>query len=139
MRDRGLSVPMVTTALTSADDPAARPTLAAMSRLGIRYYKLGYYEYDDPAAWERRIEETRRAVAGLVELGRPHGVTAGFHNHAGATVGGALWDAYEVLAPLDPERVGFYFDPSHATIEGGGHAWKLNFRRAAPRLAMVAV
>jgi sugar phosphate isomerase/epimerase len=138
-REAGLSVPMISTGLTSVGDPTARPTLAAMSRLGIGHYKLGYYEYDDLHQWQQRIAAVRSDVAGLVELGQSLGVRAGFHNHAGPTVGGALWDSWEVLQPLDPHSVGFYYDPAQATIEGGKHAWKLNFQRIAPRLVMVAI
>jgi sugar phosphate isomerase/epimerase len=136
---RGLSVPMITTALTSADDPAARPTLSAMRRLGIRYYKLGYYHYEDLAEWGSRLEATGRSIGGLCELGREADVTAGLHNHAGPTVGGAVWDSWQILEPLDAERVGFYFDPAQATIEGGVHAWKLNFQRVSSRVVMVAI
>jgi L-ribulose-5-phosphate 3-epimerase len=75
----------------------------------------------------------------LVELGRKAGAQAGFHNHAGAGIGGAFWDSWEMLKPLDPAAVGFYFDPGHASIEGANHAWKLNFQRISPRLAMVAL
>jgi L-ribulose-5-phosphate 3-epimerase len=66
-------------------------------------------------------------------------VWAGFHNYAGPTVGGALWDGWELLKPLDPEWAGAYFDPMHATIEGGNFGWQLGFRRLAPRIRMVAV
>jgi sugar phosphate isomerase/epimerase len=139
LRDQGLTIPMISTGITSADDATARPTLAAMKRLGISYYKLGYYPYGDVADWKSRIESVRTSLAGLVKLNEEFGVQAGFHNHAGASVGGALWDSWEVLEGLDPQRVGFYFDPSHATIEGGNHGWKLNFVRIRPRLKMVAI
>ncbi len=43
LRDQGMSIPMITTTLTSAEDPTARPIFEAMAKLGIRYYKLGYY------------------------------------------------------------------------------------------------
>src|SRR5690348_9697330 len=39
MQDQGLSIPMISTGLTSAKDPTAKPILATMSKLGIRYYK----------------------------------------------------------------------------------------------------
>ncbi|HUG91240.1 MAG TPA: sugar phosphate isomerase/epimerase family protein [Planctomycetaceae bacterium] len=138
-REQGLSVPMISTGLTSAEDPAARPTLTTMARLGIGYYKLGYYAYEDPGGWQARLAVVRREVDGLAQLGRPLGVRAGFHNHAGPFVGGALWDSWNVLQPMDSRAVGFYFDPAQATIEGGKHAWKLNFQRIAPRLVMVAI
>jgi sugar phosphate isomerase/epimerase len=54
-------------------------------------------------------------------------------------VGGALWDAWELMEPLDKSAAGFYFDPAHASIEGAKHAWKLNLQRISPRLAMVAI
>ena len=138
-RNEGLSIPMLSTSLTSAGDPTARPLFAAMGRLGVRYYKLGYYHYHDLARWEADLESQRKNLAGLLELGRAVGAHAGLHNHSGAAIGGALWDGWEFLRPLDPARVGFYFDPSHATIEGGRHAWKLNLQRSSPRVTMVAV
>lgn len=138
-RDKGLAIPMISTSLTSAADPAARPTLDAMKQLGIRYFKLGYYHYHDVAAWETELDAQRNALAGLLDLCRAANVHAGLHNHSGAAIGGALWDAWEFLRPLDPERVGFYFDPAHASIEGAKHAWKLNLQRISPRLSMVAL
>lgn len=138
-KDQGLSIPMLTTNLTSARDATAKPIFAAMQAAGVRYFKLGYYHYHDLAKWESEIESQRLELAGLLEIGKPYGVHAGFHNHAGAGIGGAIWDAWEMLKPLDPARVGFFFDPSHASLEGAKHTWKLNLQRIAPRLSMVAV
>lgn len=138
-REKGLTIPMVSTGLTSARDPAARPTLAACGKLGIRYFKTGYYKYDDPDRWEERIASARKDLASLIELGKEAGVCAGIHNHAGPTVGGMMWDGVELLKSLDAKWVGAYFDPMHATIEGGNFGWQVGFRRLAPRLKMVAV
>lgn len=138
-RDEGLTIPMISTNLTSAKDPAAQPTLATMAKLGIRYYKLGYYHYHDLAKWEAELDTQRKDLAGLIELGRKENLHAGFHNHSGAAIGGALWDSWELLKPLDAAVVGFYFDPAHATIEGAKHAWKFNLQRISSRLTMVAL
>lgn len=137
-RKVGLSVPMISTNIQSANAAAAE-TLSLAGRLGIRYYKLGYYDYEDAARWQERLAQVRAELKPLLELGQMVGVTAGLHNHAGATVGGAMWDTWELLSPLDARWVGAYFDPSHATIEGGNHGWKLGFHRIAPRLKMVAL
>lgn len=137
-REQGLTVPMISTNLRSASDNAAE-TLRLAGKLGIRYYKLGYYEYEDASRWAERLEAVRRDLKPLLRLGEEAGMQAGIHNHAGATVGGAMWDSWELLQPLDPKWVGIYFDPSHATIEGGNHGWKLGFHRLAPRLKMVAL
>lgn len=138
-RDKGMTIPMLSTQLTSAENPAARPILSTMGQLGIRYFKLGYYHYHDIAHWEQELEARRKDLAGLLDLCGQHSVHAGYHNHAGAGIGGALWDAWELLRPLDRARVGFYFDPSHASIEGAKHTWKLNLQRISPRLSMVAL
>src|SRR5262249_47239948 len=41
IRGEGLSVPMITTNLTSASDSTAKPILATASKLGIPYFKPG--------------------------------------------------------------------------------------------------
>jgi sugar phosphate isomerase/epimerase len=137
--DAGLTVPMISTGLTSAREPTAAAILKTAGQLGIRYYKLGYFGYDDVARWQSRLDATRKDLASLLELSRRAGVVAGFHNHSGPTVGGALWDSWDLLSGLAPETIGFYFDPAQATIEGGNHAWKLGLARLAPRLVMVAI
>ncbi len=137
-REQGLSIPMISTNLTSAGDPTARPMLTAMGKLGIGYFKLGYYHYHDLAQWETELQSQRKALTGLLGLSRQAGVVAGLHNHAGS-LGGAIWDGWEFLRPLAAADVGFYFDPAHASIEGAKQAWKLNFRRIAGRLVMVAL
>jgi L-ribulose-5-phosphate 3-epimerase len=138
-REQGLSIPMISTGITSPTDAIARATLTTMGKLGIRYYKLGYYRYGDLAQWESQLDATRKDLAGLIQLGEVAGVEAGFHNHAGPTVGGAMWDLGQLLQSLNPKWVGSYFDVAHATIEGGEHAWKLGFQRLAGRFKMISI
>jgi sugar phosphate isomerase/epimerase len=139
LREGGVAVPMITTGLTSVDDPAARPTLVTAARLGIPFYKLGYYRYRTLAELQATLDRTRREVERLVALGRETGIQAGFHNHSGTYVGAAVWDAFEILRHLDPKWIGCYFDPCHATIEGGMAGWNIGFHRLADRIKMVAV
>jgi L-ribulose-5-phosphate 3-epimerase len=138
-RDAGLTVPMISTGITGLADATARPILESAGRLKIPYFKLGYSHYEDPSRWQSRIAEVRRDLEPVLQVAKKAGVQAGLHNHAGPIVGGALWDGWELLQPLDPGVVGFYFDPAQATIEGGNHGWKLGFHRVAPRLKMVAI
>ena len=137
--DRGLSIPMISTALTSAKDPAATATFTAASKLGIRHFKLGYYRYDAVAEWRTSLENSRAQLKELLELSSKADMVAGFHNHSGPYIGGALWDSWDLLAGSDRKKIGFYFDPAQATIEGGNHGWKLGLARLAPRLVMVAI
>lgn len=139
IKGHGLSVPMITTGLTEASDPAARPTLSAASKLGIPFWKLGYYKYKFDTPVDSLLEEVRESVGGLVALSKEYGITAGFHNHSGEYFGAAVWDTRYVIANLDPKAIGYYFDPAHATIEGGLSGWRISLNMVQPRLKMVAM
>ena len=138
MAKHGVAVPMITTGLTSPSDPAARPTLRTAARLKIPYFKLGYmyYQGDDI---EKTLAQAKRDVEGLVALAREYGITAGFHNHSGLYVGAPVWDIRAIIADSDANWIGYYFDPCHATAEGGSGGWQIALRLAMPRLKMVAL
>jgi sugar phosphate isomerase/epimerase len=140
IRGDGVEVPMITTDFTSAADPHAANVLGLSGRqyLGIPYFKPGYYMYGDGPV-EQRLAEVRRDLAGLVNLARARGIAAGIHNHAGNYVGEAVWDIRELIRDLEPDAVGYYFDPCHATAEGGVGGWQVALRMALPRLKMLAM
>ena len=139
IRAEGVDVPMITTALVSANDPTARPVLGIAGRMKVPYFKLGYWRYQPADNIEARLAEVRRDVGSLVSLGRAYGLTAGFHNHSGAYVGEALWDTRSILEDQDPQWIGYYFDPCHATAEGGEAGWNISMRMALARIKMVAL
>jgi sugar phosphate isomerase/epimerase len=137
IREEGLAVPMITTDLTSIDDPAARPTLETAAALKIPFFKPGYYRY--------AFQDVRREVAAagaklraLAELSAQTGVHLGYHNHAGY-IGGNIWDIAPVIDTLPEKSAGYYFDVRHAVAEGGDGGWRTGFNLAAPRLAMIAL
>jgi L-ribulose-5-phosphate 3-epimerase len=135
IRSVGLDVPMITTELTSASDPGARPILSTAARLKIPYFKLGYWKYEtDPIA---DVKKAAAEVRGLVELAKEYGITAGFHNHP-RNVGLAGWDGRQVVEPLDPKWIGYYYDSNNATEEGAVMGWEIVLRLALPRLKMAA-
>jgi sugar phosphate isomerase/epimerase len=136
-RDAGLDVPMITTALTSADDPTTRPILSTAGKLGIPFFKVGYYLYDHRDV-RREVERAGREFRRLVDVAADCGVQAGFHNHS-EYVGAAVWDAASFIEPLDPRWAGYYFDARHAFAEGGAGAWKTAVHLVKGRLKMIAV
>ena len=136
-REEGLDVPMITTALTSAEDPTAHPILSTAGRLGIPYFKAGYYLYEHKDV-RQEVARAGRDFSGLVELATQCGIQAGFHNHS-EYIGAALWDAATFIEPLDPRWAGYYFDARHAVAEGGAGAWKTALHLVKSRLKMVAV
>jgi L-ribulose-5-phosphate 3-epimerase len=137
IRAHGLSVPMITTELTSVSDPTATPLLQAAATHGVRFFKTGYWHYTSPDV-RAQVGVTGAALAGLSTLARGCGIELGFHNHAGY-VGAALWDIAPAMDRLAPRWAGYYFDPRHAVAEGGGGAWKAATHLVLPRLKMLAL
>jgi len=133
----GITVPMITTELKDASDPAAKPTFEAARKLGIQLYKPGYWPYQrDPQVAETLVKTTQRARQ-LIELSSSYGLTAGLHNHSGPYFGCAVWDYREILSKLP--QAGYYFDPAHATIEGGLFNWRVSLDTVLPRMKMSAI
>lgn len=137
--EHGLRIPMISTNLNSVRDDTARPILDTMQRLGIEYFKLGYYHYDQLQDWRAHLDVAREELQELTHMAQSRGVQIGLHNHAGPTIGGALWDGIELLDAVDAATTGYYFDPAHATIEGSKLGWRLHLERIASRLKMVAL
>jgi sugar phosphate isomerase/epimerase len=138
IRAQGVTVPMITTDLTSANALHARPLLEAAARSGVAFFKTGYWRYSALPDVRRQVEAAGAALEGLAALARDCGIELGFHNHA-AYIGAAIWDIAPAMDRLDRRWAGYYFDPRHAVAEGGGGAWKAATRLAAERLKMVAV
>jgi sugar phosphate isomerase/epimerase len=135
IRAKGLDVPMITTELTSAADPTARPILSTAARLGVRCFKMGYWRYGTDVLAD--VKKAAAEVRALAELAKEFGITAGFHNHP-RYVGLAGWDGRQVLEGLDPKAVGYYYDANNATEEGAVMGWEVTLRLALPRLKMAA-
>ena len=138
LRKHGLSVPMITTEITSATDPAAIPTLRAAAALAIPFFKPGYWRYA-PGPIEQQVKNTGAEVRRLAMLAAEHKIAMGLHNHSGNYIGEAVWDSWVMIHDLDPRWTGFYYDPGHAAIEGGLGGHDVTLRLALPRLKMVAV
>lgn len=137
IREEGLEVPMISTALTSASDATARPILSTAAKLSIPFFKPGYYQYQLVDV-RRELAEAGEQFRGLVAMAGELGIQAGYHNHE-EYIGAPVWDMASVIEPLDARWAGFYFDARHATAEGGVGGWKIALNLVMPRLKMVAV
>jgi len=136
IREEGLGVPMITTELISAEDPAARVILSTAAKLSIPFFKPGYYQYKMFNV-RRELEAAASHFRGLVSLSKQYGIQAGYHNHE-QYIGAPVWDIASIIDTLDPQWVGFYFDARHAVAEGGVGGWKIATNLVMPRLKMVA-
>jgi L-ribulose-5-phosphate 3-epimerase len=137
----GIKVPMITTELTSADSPTARPILQTAAKHGVRYFKTGYWRYATSTTRpdvRAQVAAAGTALAGLAALAKEYGIELGFHNHAGY-IGAPVWDMAPAMDRLDQKWAGYYFDPRHAVADGGGGSWRSATELVAPRLKMLAL
>jgi L-ribulose-5-phosphate 3-epimerase len=145
VRGAGLEVPMITTALTTTTDQTAYPILAIAGHTQVHLYRLGFWPYavgqNSPAQADipRRLAQVRSDLTALASVGRSYQMAAMFPNRAGGYVGEAVWDAQAVIGDMDPQWVGYYYDPSQATAEGAVSGWEIALRLTLPRLKAVAV
>ena len=139
IRAGGLSVPMITTDVKTASDPAAVATLETAGKLKIPYWKIGYTRYKGGQGVEQTLAAMKGEIAKLAAMSAKYGVTAGMHNHSGDYVGSPVWDTREMIRELPEQAIGYYFDPAHATIEGGLGGFSISLDIVLPRMKMVAV
>ncbi len=133
VRGAGLEVPMITTTLTTTTEQTAYPILAITGHTQVHLYRLGFWPYgagDIP----RRLAQVRNDLLALLALGRNYQMAAMFPNHAGGYVGEVLWDAQGLIGDMDPQWIGYYFDPSQVAGE-----WDIALRLVLPRLKAVAL
>jgi sugar phosphate isomerase/epimerase len=139
LHQHGSRVGMLTTNITDASEPTTRPILQTANRLGIRFIKLGYWDYAGFGALARQRAEVRAKVKDLAALCAELNITAGFHNHSDAFLGASLWDIEYVIRDAPPRAIGLYLDPTHATIEGGSSGWEQGMDLLSDRIVMLAV
>ncbi len=136
----GLTIPLISTAITSAATPHAEATLAAAAHDDIRKIKLGYWNIPKGGTLRAAIDQARRDLDGLEKLAETYHVTLCVHNHSGAPyvncLPAVLWT---LLRDRDPNRIAAYFDAGHATVEGGNGGWKQGFELLAPHVRLVAI
>lgn len=144
VRGPGLEVPMIATNITTMNDPTAYGVMAITGHTQVHLFRLGYWPYGlngngSSADIARRLAQVRADLNNVVAYGQRTEMVAMFPNRAGAYVGEALWDAQSIIGDMDPQWIGYQFDPSQATAEGGVSGWEIALRLALPRLKSVAV
>lgn len=127
LRNAGVDSNMIVTKINDASDPDSERIIKTMAELGIKYYRLGYLNYDDNKTMPQNLDEIKFAFEKLEKLNRKYGVCGNYQNHSGIRVGGPVWDLYEVLKNLDTEYIGVQYDIRHATVEGG-QSWPLGIK-----------
>jgi len=134
IRKAGLAVPMITTAITDADDPNTAAILETAGSLGIKYYRLGYYRYKDDEPVQSTLSHAKSKLSGLARLNEKYGVCGDYQNHAGTNhFGASIWDLWNATMEIAPSLIGSQFDLRHATVEGA-MSWPVDFRLIEDRV-----
>jgi sugar phosphate isomerase/epimerase len=119
---------MMATAVIDPADPLTESILATASQAGIRYYRMGYYRYDNSKPIRQTLSEARAKLRDLVAMNKQYNIVGTYQNHAGARyVGAPLWDLDVLFKDHDTRWIGCQFDIRHATVEGG-MVWPTHFR-----------
>jgi L-ribulose-5-phosphate 3-epimerase len=135
----GLDVPIISTSVTSGNDPNGRQILGIAGFMGIGLFRPGYWKYGNAPDLEARLVEVQREVFGLASVARAYNVAMAVHNASGDSVGAGVWDMSGILRGIDPRWVGYDFDPGFATETAGVSGAGIVMRLAMPKLKAVTV
>ena len=138
LRKSGLTVPLITTAITDANDPLTRRVLATARKVGVTHYRMGYWTFPTSPEPMQALRELRPRAVALASLDRELGIHGGYQNHVGTRVGGSVWDLGVLLEGVDREGLGVQYDIRHAVAEGG-QSWPVALRMIAPHIDTIAV
>jgi len=129
---------MMVSGIASVSDPFTERVLKSASASGIKYYRLGWFEYDTKGdVWES-LQKSRVVIKEIAELNRKYKIHGGYQNHAGPRVGGPVWDLHELLRDIPAEYLGSQYDVRHAMVEGA-NTWILGMRLIAPHIRTLAI
>jgi L-ribulose-5-phosphate 3-epimerase len=138
LKKSGISVPMMVTAITSAEDPMTERVLRTASEVGIKYYRTGYLIYDQTKSIQENLDNHRRSFEKLEKINRKYDIHGAYQNHSGTRVGGPVWDLFWIVKDLDPHYIGIQYDICHAVCEGGV-SWPLGMKLLTPWIKMTDI
>jgi sugar phosphate isomerase/epimerase len=128
-REAGLTVTMITTAITGVDDPHAEAVLKTAAGLGIGHYRMGYVRFEEGV--RRTLDATVPRWRKLAALNESLGIHGGYQNHSGTNLGAAIWDLVHVLEEVGSSWIGCQYDIRHGVVEGA-FSWVRDLEVIAP-------
>jgi sugar phosphate isomerase/epimerase len=139
LKKRDLTIEILTSSINSVDSTNAEKTLQVAKDLGIKQYRMAYYQYDLKKPIQGQLREMGVKLRDLVQMNQEIGIQGSYQNHSGERYFGApLWDLYALIREYPAEAIGSGFDIGHATIEGG-LSWPIQWNLFQTHLASVYV
>lgn len=138
VRDAGLEVPMISTAVTGADEEYTNAILRTAGEVGIQNYRLGWIPYNKEISIPENLELFKERLNRLALLNKQYDIKADYQNHSGTSFGASAWDLWYVLKDIDNEWVGCQYDIRHATVEGA-NSWPLGLELISPYIGTMDI
>ena len=144
LRQHRVQMLLLTTGIQGVSSPHARDILSTGKRLGVRYFRLGYWSHQPDRPVELLLGEIRSSLKELAAMNRELGVCGVLQNHSAPedhsrrNAGCDLGEMYEIVKDFDPDQIGVAFDLGHAIIEHGDR-WREHFERLKPHIQVVYV
>lgn len=127
VRDAGLEVYMISTAIGSVEENHTESILKTASDLGIPNYRMNWYGYDDSLSIPENLKLFKTKLARLAELNDKYQIQGDYQNHSGSGFGASIWDLWMVLNDINSNWLGSQYDIRHATVEGA-ESWPVGFK-----------
>jgi sugar phosphate isomerase/epimerase len=122
-----LTLEVMATSIHNPGEKYTEQILKTANSLGIKYYRMGWWNYDFSKSIESQLANFKSQLRDLAEMNSQYDIIGVYQNHSGDdSVGAPVWDIYELLKDIDSDYTGIHFDIGHATVEGG-YAWPIQF------------
>lgn len=139
LKQRNLELQIMATRIHNPSEKYTERVLRTASKLGIKYYRMGWWNYDFSKSIQKQLDDIKPQLRELAALNEELGIIGVYQNHSGRdSVGAPVWDIYELLSSVDSKFVGCHFDIGHATVEGG-YSWRINYERIKKYIKAVIV
>lgn len=139
LKKYNLTLEVMATSIHNPEEKYTEQILKTASKLGIKYYRMGWWKYDFSKSIDLQLENYKSQLRQLSVLNNEYGITGVYQNHSGGNyVGAPIWDIYELLDGINTEYTGVHFDIGHATVESG-YSWPIQFHRIEAYIKAVIV
>lgn len=139
LRRHNVDITIMTSDINDPRDPETETALTTAAKLGVKYYRMKYFKYDESKSITGQINNWRPQLKDLADMNRDLGITGLYQNHAGRNYFGApIWDLHLALDGIDPTALGVAYDIRHATVEAG-MSWPIGFHLIRPHIQAVYV
>ncbi|MBK9932148.1 MAG: sugar phosphate isomerase/epimerase [Saprospiraceae bacterium] len=131
IRKAGLKADLLTTSITSIEEPYTEAILKTAGELGIKTYRTGWLTYKPGVPVLKQLDAFHMQFKALAKMNKRYSLQGAYQNHSGTGVGASLWDIWYLIKDLDARYMGVQFDVRHAMVESLS-AWQVGLQLLAP-------